>query len=132
MKSCIACIPSHARWSLLLTLALSLALCGCRPVELPQPTEIVFPDEITISAQKWKKKTWGQQQDKRVAAFFSKRDYLADNPAFAGQRVCYVDERGQERCYWVTPGDGTNQWLYIEFKGNRALEPVEGVGEPFL
>lgn len=126
---------AHARNNtcrrLCIAASLVCLLFGCQAAELTQFLEVDFPDTITIERQLWKKKTWGQEQDKRVATYFSRREYLADNPAFSGQRVCYADARGYERCYWVTPGENSNQWLFIEFKGARAVGFLEGEGEPF-
>ncbi len=113
-------------------LAGCLWLAGCQQPEATHLTEFEFPTELTADGQTWVMQAWGAQQDKRLAATFSKRRYLAGNPAFEGQRVVYADAGGNERCYWVTPSEGGCQWLYIEFKGTRASEPVEGVDAPFL
>lgn len=113
----------------LLTVCLSLA--GCQQQEVTQLGEMDFPTALTDDDRTWVKQTRGVKQDKQIAAHFAKRRYLAGNPAFEGQRVVYTDELGNERFYWVMPSEDGAQWLYIEFRGSRGGESVEGTGMPF-
>ncbi|PQO33636.1 hypothetical protein C5Y97_15470 [Blastopirellula marina] len=69
--------------------------------------------------------------DRRLEKFFQKQMHLAENPAFQGERVCYEDNSGTHRCYWVTAVGDSSCWILLEFNGSRFQPAVEGVGEPF-
>ena len=116
----------------ILLVACATALTGCQQSVSTLPAEIVFPPELMAEGQTWVKQAWEEKHDKRVANVFKKHAYLAGNPTLEGERVVYADASGNERCYWVTPSEGGAQWLYIEFKGTRSGNPVEGFGAPFL
>ncbi len=115
----------------LLLAVCSAALTGCVQSVSTLPAKIHFPPKLMADGQTWIKQAWEERHDKRVANVFKKHAYLAGNPALEGQRVAYANERGSERCYWVTPSQDGAQWLYIEFKGHLSDDPVEGFGAPF-
>lgn len=115
---------------LLIPMVISSAGCGRAPVAVPQ--SISFPAELTIDGQQWTKKEWAEAETKRVDAYFKRSPYLADNPGFSGQQVCYANNTGKERCYWVSATDVAANWLMIEFEGSKASPLVEGTGSPFL
>lgn len=118
-------------WFVLFGLAMVVFSGGCGNAPVAVPQEVSFPAELTIDGSQWKKKEWTDAETKRVDAYFKKSPYLADNPGFSGKEVCYTNDAGKERCYWVLATDGSTQWIMIEFDGAKGSPPTEGTGAPF-
>ncbi|QDS96485.1 hypothetical protein FF011L_52960 [Roseimaritima multifibrata] len=92
---------------------------------------VVMPEQLQLEGVAWTKQVWDEKLDQQLAAYFSTRPQVAENPGLRGQPVCYVNG-STKRIYWVKAVEQSCQWVLLEFKGSRAGPLVEGVGEPFL
>lgn len=122
---------SHSIWCFLFISFFAIAGSGCTPAPAEQKYEVVIPEELNVDGATWKKHEWTEQITKRVTNYLRKTPYLADNPNFTGQQVCYSDGSGKDRCYWVQAAGDSSQWIMIEFRGSKGSQLVEGIGEPF-
>lgn len=104
---------------------------GCGPRPVTQTQEVVLPDSFESDGKSWTRQTWSDQHDQRLEKFFQKQMHLAENPAFQGERVCYEDNSGTHRCYWVSAVGDSSRWILLEYNGSRFQPAVEGAGEPF-
>ncbi len=111
-------------------LVVFVTLGGCDSATSSQ--EIVVPDTIRSNGELWRLEERSADEDQRVLAYFRKNPDLVDHPGFAGEEVCYADEHGNHRYYWVSAVGDSRQWILLEYRGSRAGELVEGEGDPFL
>lgn len=108
-----------------------LTVPGCGPRPVTQMHEVVLPDSFEADGTSWTRQPWSDKHDKSLDSFFKKQMYLAENPAFQGERVCYEDNSGTHRCYWVTAVGDSSRWILLEFHGTKFQPAVEGQGAPF-
>ena len=94
--------------------------------------ELTLPETIRADDKVWSLEQRSAEQDQRVLAYFRKNPSLADHPGFGGQEACYADAHGNLKYYWVSAVGNSRQWISLEYRGSRAIELLEGEGEPFL
>lgn len=124
---------SKQDWLLRFTwlVAAFLASEGCGPSPVTQTQEVALPDSFEIEGTTWTRQSWSDKHDHSLGTYFKKHVHLAENPAFQGTRVCYTNDLGTHRCYWVTAVGDSSRWIALEFNGSKFQPVMEGQGVPF-